>query len=288
MRVMVFLTTLLALDANGAPVLRATLQIESPKLLPGLAPDLRVTLTNPTDEEIVLTNKALLYVRRDQPAEAFWAFPGTTAAQALPECFAAHHLRVDAHQTVQVPLMPSPTGEDGWWEDPRLHVPGRYAITVVLNPQAIPATPSDRAPSTIGASPAIVTNEITVTVEEPRSEDAEVWARLVRDVAEEEKSVLAFALVEPDVATELAAKYPRSAYSPWLALRVNEPGEDSTGGTAAEVARFTRLRRSTHDETATAGARAAAKSELRAFAKNAKSLSVRCAAGKELERLEKN
>jgi len=210
----------LGVVAGGASVQATPLEVRlralEPRTLPGIGIDLRATVANPfkTWGEV---GGVLVHV---QPAgrAPFWVFDREVR---LGDCYRS--TGVGPSSSREIALSRDPGGQKGLWTDYRLNIPGTYRVRVVLNAPDVP--PTSLSIADLDAE-ALVSNEITIDVEEPHGVDADVWQALAAAEADQEwKSSAAVRDVDPKLAASLLARFPESSYAPWLAYALWRAGD---------------------------------------------------------------
>jgi hypothetical protein len=187
----------------AAPV-DLTAALSSPTTLPGIAPDLYLTLTNKGDKTVNLPATAVLRVFPPD-GEPFFAVAGgirTTTALAMLD---DNGVDLAPKQSRSVSILATPIPElPNWFEDERLNIPGLYRLQV-----ALPAPPP--------YSGTIRSNEVTLTVAEPKDIDAAVWQQMLAGSPNARPASSIWRAVPPRLARDLLEKYPHSTYGPYLA-----------------------------------------------------------------------
>lgn len=229
----------LSLPANAAPPLEVAIRAENTKTLPGIPVDVRLILTNRGAAEIELESEHVMLRAQRAGEPAFWVFDGAkksgSVAFYLPDC--SHEsdegFTIPAHRSLEYAINGNPNGSKTWWDDPRLNVPGVYRLQLVLNPPEWAhdrrKRPDDATSDRALGPQALISNALTIVVEEPHGSDALVWKALSTAVDEDARGTYAVHRSDPALARQLLESYPESNYAPWLAFRLTENSDDMEG-----------------------------------------------------------
>jgi hypothetical protein len=306
MKSKLYLALLIAsLAANAAPLpLEVVIRADNTKTLPGIPVDVRLILTNRSASEIALESEHVMFRAQRAGQPAFWVFDGTKknggVAFYLPDC--SHEsdegFTVPARRSMEYAINGNPDGSKSWWDDPRLNVPGVYRLQLVLNPpewaQGNHVRPAEATSDSDLGPQALISNALTIVVEEPHGNDAIVWNALSNAVDEDARGSYAVHRADPALARRLLDSYPESAYAPWLAFRLIERSADLEAretyrkrygvSPLTEVLEMAALK-ARSDGIAKLGLKANAhdtasmQSEMRNFLKSARHPFVRCSMG---------
>lgn len=285
-----------ATTAFSAPPLRLELRAAQPQTLPGIEIDLQLVVENPTSNDLDL-NGVMLHA---QPAgrSPFWVWDGELNLGGCDPSWIA------AKSSVEVPLWRrNAGGHKGLWGDYRLNVPGVYRVRAVVN---VPAwahgsteRPADYLSLASLGDAAVLSNEITITVDDPRGGDAEIWRVLTESMTEEEsRSSFALTSADPRIAGDLLQRFPDSGYAPWLAYRLWRTGNGLSvedfrkrypKSPLVEQIEYERASRDAIDLSTATKTKpreiTAARNALKSFADTAKHPYLRCLAEQSLERM---
>ena len=205
---------LAAAIATGTPApLQVVLRAETQKTLRGIPVDLRLMVTNRTQVEIELPTDDFMIRAERAGQPPFWVFDGINVhghvAFDLPKCANAmdEGFALPARSTLEYAIGGDPSGSKSWWEDPRLSVPGTWRLQVILNPPrwAHGGERPDDATSDAALGPeALISDALTIVVEEPHGDDAIVWQKLLSGMPDQElRGIQAHRWASPALAAEL-------------------------------------------------------------------------------------
>lgn len=192
-----FLTTATPSVASN---LEATLRLDPASDLPGLPPTMRLELRNLSAEPVTRAPYASLIVKKgEEPPFLAWVAPRGEEVSLWME---RSSIAPGGQGAIQIfASLESPP----WFAfDPRLYVPGSYAIRMVLS-EAPLGDPSVIPPD------AVLSNEVFWTVKQPSGADAEVW-KAIRELKEP-------LFWSESLARRIWDEYPDSAYAAWAVPR---------------------------------------------------------------------
>jgi len=205
--VLVWCSATIRMDAQ----VTATFEAVPSQTLPGIPVDFRLTLTSASGDPMTLENGAHLEVTTEGGATFFAALTdnGDPVWQPLVQSPA---------QASDSILIPAGTTRDIYWRvgcaleqpyfvDARLSLPGRYSLRMKL----FPADPN---------APAIWSNAVTFTIQQPQGADAAVWTMLLSRTAQLHQGFSAMDWAAQNqfaIADDIYKKYPTSRYLPYVA-----------------------------------------------------------------------
>ncbi|HEX2834924.1 MAG TPA: hypothetical protein VHW00_18060 [Thermoanaerobaculia bacterium] len=199
----------------SALVREPSLRVDPSTILPGLSAGMVVTLPQRVASLEIDRIPAVLHVVNDRTGDEFDAIY-EEAPNAIGEIWITSRVsRADRAIDVRVPLLP-PMGE-GWFEDPRLLVPGTYRLRLHV------------LASRVGGTRDIVSDEATLRVREPVGEEEEAWIWL-RAQAKGEWHRRMWFEEGRSLANELIQRFPKTEYARHAAgyfIHDRETGEAS-------------------------------------------------------------
>lgn len=197
--VVLFAVLTFSIGSASAQGLSATIHITPEHVLPGLPVGFDVLLVNAsTSDASILTTVGLRVV--PPTGEPF----DTQDRDALNvEPFAADVV-LAANSTRSFLIAASPlTGAPAFFNDSRLTTPGHYALRLVLH-RKVPGSED-------GALDPVLSNEVTLTVEQPHGEDLTVWQRMQQVVAPKAWNAGEWQYAR-DLVSEICRNHPHSRY----------------------------------------------------------------------------
>jgi hypothetical protein len=201
----------LLLAALPAEAVTLRISVELPAELPGLPRTIRVLLTNTAGEPVTLPVRAAL---QDAPSEGkpFIAYSGLRGEDRLRELPVKGSLVLAPGETRDVSFWAS--AGDGWFEaDRRLLAIGTHRVQLVLGEglDSVKLGGVSRIQDQPGLGAAIVSNETTYTVLEPKGADLAVWNL----IQEKRQGTCA-----PAVTEVLWRDYPDSRYAAYCPIEI--------------------------------------------------------------------
>ena len=213
----ILVTAVAILGFVGVPVAgQVTLSFASipEQTLPGIPVNFRLTISSASAQPVILRNGALLEVTPENGAAFYvrsmgddWYEPIQQASETekwsdtisiQPASSRDYYWIVDCALT-----------ENAFFADRRLSKPGKYSLRIEVLPEGVLDKSSGQA---------LWSNAATLTVVQPQGDDAAVWAMMLsrsgRDGFSLEDWVTAGQF---GIADEIFAKYPHSAYLPYVA-----------------------------------------------------------------------
>jgi|GEM_PF-3501516 len=229
MRTIITRNLAFAVTLAFAPLLFAALPVsinlslEPTHTIPGIGVSVHITAENTSDQEIVLPKKLLLRVTPEtgEPFIAEFGLSGEHrfSTAELPGGETALHLA--PHSRRVFAIRAHDLYGNGWSIDPRMNVPGRYRLQLLVldryNDTVIYDTPAVQIESVVG--PALVSGEAVMTVETPKGDDAILWKLLTEPARRRgEPSSIAYVRFRErsEFAREVVERYPGSSYAPYV------------------------------------------------------------------------
>ena len=189
--------------AVAAPVAVVSLSVTPDHMLLGLTPLLTITVTNHGTEPLTLTGVAklscvapdgsrfLAITGPENPNVGMFAPANSPELALAPATSRTYYARG------------GPFSETVFFGDPHFRTPGRYLIHIELF--------ADDDAATVFTS-----NDVVVTMEQPRGVDANVWALLSAAVGDLAGEPMAAAFVDQSIPETALSQYPQSRYMPYL------------------------------------------------------------------------
>jgi hypothetical protein len=212
----ILLFVVLIVAALPAEAVTLQISVELPAELPGLPRTIRVSLTNTAGEPVTVPLNAAL---QDTPSEGkpYIAYSGLRGEDRIRELPVKGPLVLAPGETRDVSFWAS--AGDGWFEaDRRLLAIGTHRVQLVLGEglDSVKLGGVSRIQDQPGLGAAIVSNETTYTVLEPKGADLAVWNL----IQEKRQGTCA-----PAVTEVLWREYPQSRYAAYCPIEILDSNE---------------------------------------------------------------
>jgi len=185
------------------PNVGLTLELVPPTTLPGIPVTVRIRVSNGSAQRVELPYHVILFVTN----EAGETFPvgGPVAVGMLGKTDVGPR----SSTLLEVEARGAALQEFSWFDDPRLNMPGRYRLQIVMGTFSAegPAVPAS----------ALRTNTATLDVVMPVGVDLAVWKEMLRAGAGKWAPSVLIHTAGSELARRVITETPRSAYAGWFA-----------------------------------------------------------------------
>lgn len=210
---------------GAATSIEVSLSLDPDHTLPGIPVGLRFSVTNNSDSTIIIPNFVLLQVT-PKDGKTFLSQWGHKDEDSFVGYYASEDsklLKIPAKQTndFELPINPSLAQPECFY-DYRLSFPGTYQMKLILDPDVDHSLlghvyiDSDAKKKAFSLTEQIISNDVVLTVEEPRGEDALVWSRMLERTNGKGWSGNDWVSYGFSMAKEIWQNHKSSSYAPYI------------------------------------------------------------------------